>query len=354
MSTVIGFFDLVRSFFLVKTIRYKWVKSIYIHKNRRLFFYFCASMTFNLILALKWPFHALVFGPLLLGLPHLISSAIYVPRIGLNSKILNWKTFHQFIILMFLTTAGLRYFFGAYLNQVTQVLPNLAELLGCAIFLITISFFLKNQSIRLLASMGILLTVISLSLYFPLQTLVGFIIVHNFIGFFYWISKSSTQSQKNTAYVSLFFFAVIHALIFSGSLDFCVPLFLEDLQNSLFLHLDLGFKEIFSSTDQGFYRFVMAYAFGQGVHYFVWLKAIPEADSTLNNPTNFTVSYGFIRKAIGRRILIGSLILFVGLLAIGFLTHFTEARFIYLTIAAFHGYLEVMGLPFLNLRTGNT
>ena len=92
----------------------------------------------------------------------------------------------------------------------------------------------------------------------------------------------------------------------------------------------------------------MAYAFGQSLHYFVWLRAIPDQYLYRSVPVTFRQSLGLFRRDFSK--LGGTMILvtvsagvLVGLAAL-LLAAGETARLIYLSVASWHGYLEITGL----------
>lgn len=92
-------------------------------------------------------------------------------------------------------------------------------------------------------------------------------------------------------------------------------------------------------------RLVLLFGFLQSVHYTVWLRLIPEDDRPRPAPRPFRASWAALRADFGLAPL-----LLVGALALGIagwgLADLPGARLGYLSLASFHGYLELAAAAF--------
>lgn len=88
-------------------------------------------------------------------------------------------------------------------------------------------------------------------------------------------------------------------------------------------------------------RFLVLYAFAQSAHYIVWLRLIPEDDRPSPTPRSFGQSYRALRADVGGLILWGVFLSAVAL-AIWAAVDLGAARNGYIQLASFHGYLEVI------------
>lgn len=97
------FLDLIRIKILQISMKYSIFKKIFEYRPYRLFAFFMFSFSFNIILAFNAPLWALLFGPLILGVPHLISSVRYLPRFVATdfSELEKTKLFYNLIGLSF-------------------------------------------------------------------------------------------------------------------------------------------------------------------------------------------------------------------------------------------------------------
>lgn len=87
-------------------------------------------------------------------------------------------------------------------------------------------------------------------------------------------------------------------------------------------------------------RWVWAFAFGQSVHYLVWLRMIPDDRRGRAAPRPFVASYRALVRDLGHAPFALALALVLGLLTWA-LCDLTAARDGYLRLALFHGPLEV-------------
>jgi hypothetical protein len=93
-------------------------------------------------------------------------------------------------------------------------------------------------------------------------------------------------------------------------------------------------------------RIVLLYAFAQAVHYGIWLRLIPEEDRPQPSPRTFAASYRALERDFGTPLLWGAVVLMSGL-AVWAVVDLVEARAGYLRMALFHGYLELAAVALL-------
>jgi hypothetical protein len=198
-----------------------------------------------------------------------------------------------------------------------------------------------------------LLVILSAS--YPAQTLGALVLIHNFVGFFYWICAAKSREERRVALASLLVFAFLTSAILLGLFDFVMMVREKKILSGSLNEFSIG-HFIFPYESGVFWnRAVSAFAFGQGVHYFVWLKAIPEQRPLMEEVSRKDVSPSprknpEARKWNLRSHKISLLRLAFGgsaaLLLYACLSSFAEARLFYLGLAAFHGYFEIIGLGF--------
>lgn len=93
-------------------------------------------------------------------------------------------------------------------------------------------------------------------------------------------------------------------------------------------------------------RLVLLFAFAQAVHYGIWLRLIPEEDRPQPSPRTFAASYRALEADFGPTLLATSVVVMSGL-AIWAVFDLIEARAGYLRMALFHGYLELAAAALL-------
>jgi hypothetical protein len=92
-------------------------------------------------------------------------------------------------------------------------------------------------------------------------------------------------------------------------------------------------------------RFALLYAFGQGVHYVVWLRLVPE-EARGSGPRSYRQSLRALRADLGSVLLLFALLPALALLVYA-VQDLAVARMRYLQAAFFHGYLELPALAIL-------
>lgn len=93
-------------------------------------------------------------------------------------------------------------------------------------------------------------------------------------------------------------------------------------------------------------RMVMLFAFAQTVHYGIWLRLIPEDDRPHRTPRSFLASWRALEADFGRWALWGTLAACAGLMSWAMLD-LLGARVGYLRLANFHGHLELAAAALL-------
>jgi hypothetical protein len=90
-------------------------------------------------------------------------------------------------------------------------------------------------------------------------------------------------------------------------------------------------------------RFVMLYAFGQSIHYGVWLRLIPEDTRQSETPRTFRRSLQVLEQALGRPLVWGAALLSLVVAGWG-LWNWWQAWEVYMRLAVFHAWLELAAL----------
>ena len=179
----------------------------------------------------------------------------------------------------------------------------------------------------------------------PEETLGVLVLAHNFVGFVYWIRRAPTPEDRRCRGVS--------GLSRAGNggdpcrrLDTIVAQRTQDIFAGALSEGDIG-QAIFPNTERALLwgRAVSAFAFGQSLHYFVWLRAIPEQELPHGHPIGFSKSIRFIERDAGPLVLYAAAYALAGLFVYALVRGWPEARLLYLTAAAFHGYFEMPAWP---------
>lgn len=351
---IIESIDTVRSLLLKTTLKVSLFRQIYTTRAYRLSAFFFFSLVFNFSLAISFPLWALLLGPIILGVPHLISSIRYLPKLTTLDRSFSSKNLYFIIGGVYVTVATVRLFGPASVSASLSVMvengPNLIELMGCALALVAIGIFSKLSKIRLLCSVAILGLLSVMSFKYPLETLGFLVLAHNFIAFYFWIIRAEERKEKSVAMISLAVFSLVTAAFLTGVFDSIIQLRSLEILNGWFSDMNVG-SQIFPSGDATLWsRAVSAYAFGQGIHYFIWLKAVPEQELSFQHNTSFKTSFELLKDDVGTKITYAASFLALAIIGYGLFTNFIEARIVYLSVAALHGYFEIVALAFTKVK----
>lgn len=347
LGQIVDFFDLLRIKLLRLTMPSLFFRTIYQHRPYRLTLFFIGSLVFNLFLSFNFPLWSLLLGPLILGGPHLLSSMRYLPKFLTNSdsekNFLNYK----FVGGTFLVLTLSRLIFDQFYSSILSSYPFLLESMMSLFVFFCIVVFTPQSKINLIRGLAYIFLLFYSLFNFPLFMLGFFVLAHNFVAFLFWFKRSRFLADKLAALFALTVFSAISLFILLGLADrFLVSNYDSILSGTLDV-FSLG-SQILSSSDLDMpRRLITIYALGQGLHYFVWLKAIPELELSFMHTTSFKQSYDKLKKEMSSRFIYGLLILILALILYGAFVSWPMARVAYLYLAAFHGYFELTSLVFV-------
>jgi hypothetical protein len=278
-------------------------------------------MAFYLPLAFLRPEWLLAFGPMIFGYPHLIASYRFTPEL---------KSYGLFMVMTVFAVALHLSKFGAPLPfGVWQIV----------VATLTVMIVRRGHWSAIL----VCAVLVKLAWLDPLLFVGGSLLLHNWVAFFYWIKVSRTQTRRNVAVLATLLFFVIHALVLSGRLDGWIPLtdgqvhFAGTAENTAWMLAS------WSSEAVVWYRFLVLYVFGLAIHYFVWLRAIPESRKRGEHPSSFRLIAQDLEASLGKKTLIFTLCLCVGGMVLWFISKPLGAQ-VYFELAILHGSLELMFL----------
>jgi hypothetical protein len=351
--------DHFRASLLRSTLRIGLFRSCFLQRSSRLLVFFSFACLFSLMLSLFFPLWVLLLGPLIYGVPHIFSSIRYfhhsVSRSAVSRSALNRdpndQRFKIFGVLSAVLIAVFTYRLFITADYFQMNLPQMSEWSGSTYIelgalAITVIIAARIYGISLKQILQGFLFSIPLVLGFvfsPAWTIGALVLIHNFVAFIYWGIASRRDERK----VALFAFIttfLLTILIFSGVFDrWAHPSLILDLAGLSIV--DTG-KLIapWSSNETLFLHACIAFAFGQSLHYFVWLKAIPDQNHYQETPTSFRHSLALLRQDFGSTMAAGLILLSVGSVLFWSFMSFQKARLIYFCLASYHGYLEIAGL----------
>jgi hypothetical protein len=286
----------------------------------------CAGATLAVLLALLTtaaaPLWAMALGPVLLGVPHLVSDVRYlVVRPRLHRRKLLWAAA------------------GVPLALVALDFGVLAGLVGCAGALVVARTDFRRRVLGLLCVAALTWAAVLAG---PLADLC-FAHLHNFLAVaFLWLWRP--RARKLHA-LPLTLFALASAAVLWGALDAAWAL------RSSWAPRDLDAAERLAVLAPGFSdalgaRLVLLFAFAQSVHYAVWLRLVPDEARQRPTTRTFAATLRALRADFG-----GPGLLLCALVALGIAGwaafDLAAANDGYLRLAVFHGHLELMALALL-------
>lgn len=345
------------------TLSNLWRRSIFMNRAYRTFFLFLLAVLVYLPLSLFAPLWVLAIGPVLWGVPHIFSSMRFLHGFIANSgdssvltspsaPNLKFKSFHFFGFTWIGVTA-LRWLTDH--NYIGSQLPfNWPEVFAVVVTFFGLAVLYRTDAKRLLRGLFLLIPIVTCAWYSPFWTSGVLILLHNWIAFFYWVLATKSKSEKRSAIFAFTLFALIHVLVFAGSFDFLFHWLAPDsfLQWAQMDYATLGQSIApWSSDYHVWYHCVVLYAFGQSLHYFVWLKAIPDQNHKNQIPASFRISSRILLDDIGKKSAYAMIIIFMASIGVWVITSFPQARSLYFLIAAYHGYMEISALALVGVKS---
>lgn len=347
--------DTMRFGILRWTMRSTFFRHIYLSRANRLLFQHTVACLVYLLLSLKVPVYLLLLGPVVYGVPHLFATARYVPqhlapkpRAGLSWAILGLSVAGMLAIAWKMAHPG-------FFLQLRHI--NLIAMV--------ISFFLFSRLHRRVTAPGFryirhvaAAAICGLIYFYPLHSAAALMILHNFVAYVYWLRACRSSRETLVASLSLLLFTGIHVAYFCGALDPYMgwgdPTSLSSSSFGLSLH-NVGAQVTapFSGGMRVFERAAMAYAFGQSLHYVVWLKAIPEHHLRKQIPTAFKESLRLLVRDMGMIFFASAATLMLAYIALNVFMQYARVRELYLLLASYHGYAEIAGLLALRPKEGS-
>ncbi len=307
--------DSVRSR-LYRTLR-PWLAPLYADRARRVVWLGLFSISISFALTLVGPLWLLALGPVLLGVPHLVADARYLvvlPRLHERGPLV------ALAALPLLATG-----FGA---------PAAISLLSLVPAVLLARASLPRKAVGLLVWAA--LTTVAVVWETPF--LLAFLHLHNVIALGWWWALRPRTKQA----------FLVPAAVLAGTV-FILAGGAEPIVAALGGFQAPGsaatFTEFIESTAPGLspswaMRLVLSFAFLQSVHYAMWLRLVPEDARSRPAPRPFRATWAALVRDFGLPLLA----VFFGLtlfIALWGLRDLASARWGYLRLAAFHGYLEL-------------
>jgi hypothetical protein len=304
--------DFIRARTLRWTLRLPFTRELFVRRELRTPFWFLISLGINLFLVFRFPQIPFYWGPLLLGVPHLLASFRY----GVRSK----DGFPLYLFCSLLMAVSL-WAGGA---QWMVLFPMILLLVGMN---------REGRGLRTLPAMAIVIVLAGGFFIDGYRTALILAILHNFVAFAFWFRETRSRPERLGVFLALFG-TIVAALLIpvstgSGEIG------------------DIAFLLTGLSPEPEVVRFTRIFLLTQSLHYFIWLKALPDQVAPSKVPRSFRGGVRDDRLWFGRSVHAVVLLVAGGLLALAFHSGLEPARRFYVQLAAFHGFAEFV---FLSLR----
>ena len=302
---------------LRRTLRLGPGRRIFLDRSLRTPLWFLLSLCLNGFLVWRFPEFSFYAVPLLLGVPHLLASFRYgwgEPRA--------WKGY-----------AGITLVFGMTL----ALGANPAWALG-AMVITLLGMLAQGQRVRWIpAAVG--LACIGYGFHLDsYKTALTLAILHNFVAFAFWFRSVRSEGERRGA---------ILALGLTGLA--CVAVSMLPVIGPL---SGISWNLAGLPADRFGVAFVRIFLLTQSLHYFVWLKAIPDQHAPTQIPMSFRSAFREDRRWFGSFIHAGVAVLLIGFLLWAYGVDRESARRAYVHLASYHGFAELAFLVGVSRRGG--
>jgi hypothetical protein len=270
------------------------------------------------------PLWLLSFGPILLGVPHLLADVRYlVVRQGLHRRLAFWVLVAAPLVLTF-----------ARPHASSALVAVLGAIVGA-----------RGVTWRRVAVLVPALAAAALALRLGRAADVAMAHLHNFIALALWWAWAPRRGRLRWTVLALFALAAVALL--SGVFDGVVG---AAPAPGVTLHEMVRALSPLQDPRWGL-RLVLLFAFAQSVHYAVWLRMVPDDDRPRPGVRSFASSLRALSSDVGWSVVAVAALATAGLLAWS-LHDPHAARLVYLRVALFHGPLEiaVVALLFIERR----
>lgn len=277
------------------------------------------AVVFALVGALLLPWWLLALGPVILGVPHIMSDVRYlVVRPGFHRRAMFWLLVAA-PILATCFGAGLRA--GAF------------GVAGAAIAARGAAWWKRAAVVAGATAIG------ACAWAYPWWSDLSFAHLHNLAALVLWWAWRERKGYWHLLPLALLVLALV--LIGSGVLE---PLL---YQSGLFwsapIGLDANVQVPWLAPElpgEWAVRLTLSFVFAQSVHYGIWLRMIPEEDRGRDTPRTFAASFRALRTELGWPLVVAGLLL-TAALCVWATWDTAAARNMYLQTGLFHGHLEL-------------
>lgn len=325
--------DRARSALFVRALEVAPLRAVLVEKQKRIPALLVLHASAAFALAVLAPSLLLLAGPLLLGVPHLLSDLRYlVLRPSMPVRARAWLLGGAAVLLALrllalaglaaplrfeLPLAALWVLGAAALGAERRREPRLLVVaLGAAVF--AAAAWQAPGAVRLVMAHA-----------------------HNAIALLVWALMFARAGGRTLVVVALLAAATL--VLLTSPLAWLG--FQHGVVQSFGLHVFAAAEQLapFAKSTTLSLGIVASFAFLQSVHYAVWLHAIPQEATRGEGTLSFRMSFRALRSELGP-VWLGLAVLLVVLVPLGGVVAPLRTQSIYLSLATFHGYLELGAL----------
>ncbi len=172
--------DTFRIFILQVSLKNPILKTIFLTRAYRLLGFFAFSLIFNFVMSLYFPLWILLLGPLVLGVPHLLSTIRYIPKFTLKNVSLSTQQVYMSVSSLFIVMALIRLWTGSNPTSWLMDYPNLPELIGGLLIVLVFATWSHRNRLKTIFAGFIFAVLVYFSWQHPLETVGALVLIHNF------------------------------------------------------------------------------------------------------------------------------------------------------------------------------
>ena len=332
--------DACRRLALRWLVHSKFMRATLTHRDRRIASVACLNVTVAALGAIYLPMLLFTLGPVLLGVAHLASDVRYLV---LRRNLARW--WQNVVWLGCLALLGLR------VLEELRVLHDAARLeLGLAATLVAVAIAAalreRGRTARAALGLTLLFAATVLSFRYPSASRLVFLHLHNVVALAAWGLLFRAKKRWLVAPFSLI--AVVTALLASGAL------YRQTLHSpfvaSFHLHTLAVADWVAPFADLRIAVGVTSvYVFLQAVHYSAWLNWIPQEEQPRRGTPTYRMSVRALFADLGTRGVLATTLAAAAVL-LGACFELQRSHALYLSLATFHGYVELALLVFFWVR----
>ncbi|MBT9559233.1 MAG: hypothetical protein IV100_24580 [Myxococcales bacterium] len=308
-------------------------------------------LTVSLTLTILFPAAMLLFGPLLLGAPHVLSDLRFLVARPLRhgSRAFRWQLGLVIVAVAVMVIGRTASLVGVRLPAAFDPVVGAAGVGLAALF----GLVSRGLSLRTIGTTALAAGLFVVAWQAPRETQLTFAHGHNVVAIGTFVVLALKRRWFGVTGTLLVGVAAGVTVLGSGMLD--ESMLTTGRWDEPLLGLSVAsLSTVLAPEWPGMwpFRIVMIYAFAQAVHYVCWLRLTPTALSPRTAPASFARSFRALRSDFGMAGLLVGLGLCMLVPALAALDA-EQTRNTYLTLAGFHGWLELAVFALL-LSRGDT